>query len=98
MHICLDDCRQSSASVHVHHLRNEQCACTYDLNKKMATRWCASLIRSRTRQPIKLLVESLKMKRGSSAGGLMVGHLAWKARDAGLSPAQHYTFHLQNSL
>ena len=34
------------------------------------------------------------MKRGSSADGLVVGHLAQKARDAGLSPAQRYTFHL----
>ena len=42
----------------------------------------------------KLLVESYKMKRGSSADGLAVGHLARKARDAGSSPAQHYTFRL----
>ena len=42
----------------------------------------------------KLLVESYKAKRGSSADGLAVGHLAGKARDAGLSPAQHYTFRL----
>ena len=42
----------------------------------------------------KLLVESYKVKRGSSANGLVVGHLAQKARDAGSSPAQHYTFHL----
>ena len=34
------------------------------------------------------------MKRGSSADGLAVGHLARKARDAGSSPAQHYTFRL----
>ena len=34
------------------------------------------------------------MKRGSSADGLAVGHLARKARDAGSSPAQRYTFHL----
>ena len=34
------------------------------------------------------------MKRGSSAEGLVVGHLARKARDAGLSPAQCYTFRL----
>ena len=52
MSICLDDCRQSSMSVHVHRLRNEQCA--YDLNK---TRWPpdgvhACLIRSWTRQPM----------------------------------------------
>ena len=52
--ICLDDCRQSSTSAHVHHLRNEQCTCAYDLNK---TRWPpdgvhACLIRSWTRQPI----------------------------------------------
>ena len=33
MLICLDDCRQSSMSVHVHCLRNEQCTCTYNLNK-----------------------------------------------------------------
>ena len=47
----------------------------------------------------KLLVESYKAKRGSSADGLVVGHLARKARDAGLSPAQRYTFHLyENSL
>ena len=38
------------------------------------------------------------MKRGSSAGGLKVKALAQKARDVGLSPAQHYTFHLYNSL
>ena len=31
---CLDDCRQSSTSVHAHCLRNEQCACAYDLNKQ----------------------------------------------------------------
>ena len=54
MSICLDDCRQSSASVHVHCLRNEQCTCAYDLNK---TRWPlddvhACLIRSWTRQPM----------------------------------------------
>ena len=30
--------------------------------------------------------------------GLMVGHLARKARDAGLSPTQRYTFRLKNSL
>ena len=42
----------------------------------------------------KLLVESYKAKRGSSTDGLAVGHLARKARDAGSSPAQHYTFHL----
>ena len=42
----------------------------------------------------KLLVESYKAKRGSSADGLVVGHLAWKARDAGSSPAQRYTFRL----
>ena len=42
----------------------------------------------------KLLVESYKVKRGSSADGLVVGHLAQKARDAGSSPAQHYTFRL----
>ena len=42
----------------------------------------------------KLLVESDKVKRGSSADGLAVGHLAQKARDAGLSPAQCYTFRL----
>ena len=42
----------------------------------------------------KLLVESYKAKRGSSADGLVVGHLARKARDAGLGPAQCYTFHL----
>ena len=24
----------------------------------------------------------------------MVGHLAWNAKDAGSSPAQHYTFRL----
>ena len=30
----LDDCRQSSMSAHVHCLRNEQCACAYDLNKQ----------------------------------------------------------------
>ena len=41
----------------------------------------------------------MKTRRGSSAGGLMVGHLAWNAKDAGLSPAQRYTFRLQeNSL
>ena len=34
MLICLDDCRQSSASVHVHCLRNEQCTCAYNLNNK----------------------------------------------------------------
>ena len=33
MLICLDDCRQSSTSAHAHCLRNEQCTCTYDLNK-----------------------------------------------------------------
>ena len=32
--IYLDDCRQSSMSVHVHCLRNEQCTCAYDLNKQ----------------------------------------------------------------
>ena len=42
----------------------------------------------------KLLVESYKVKRGSSANGLVVGHLARKARDAGSSPAQCYTFRL----
>ena len=40
----------------------------------------------------KLLVESYKAKRGSSADGLVVGHLARKARDAGSSSAQRYTF------
>ena len=35
------------------------------------------------------------MKRGSSAGGLMVGHLAWNAKGAGLTPAQLYTFCLR---
>ena len=30
-----------------------------------------------------------------SAGGLMVGHLARNAKDAGSSPAQCYTFRLQ---
>ena len=34
MLICLDDCRQSSTSAHVHCLRNEQCTCAYDLNNK----------------------------------------------------------------
>ena len=29
----LDDCRQSSAYTHVHHLRNEQCTCAYDLKQ-----------------------------------------------------------------
>ena len=46
----------------------------------------------------KLLVESYKVKGGSSANGLAVGHLARKARDAGSSPAQRYTFRLHNSL
>ena len=49
-------------------------------------------------QTISFLVESYKAKRGSSADGLAVGHLARKARDAGLSPAQRYTFRLYNSL
>ena len=34
------------------------------------------------------------MKRGSSAGGLKVKALSQTPRDAGSSPAQHYTFHL----
>ena len=34
------------------------------------------------------------MKRGSSVGGLKVKALTWNVRDAGLSPAQCYTFHL----
>ena len=34
------------------------------------------------------------MKRGSSAGGLKVKALTQTARDAGSSPARHYTFHL----
>ena len=29
-----NDCRQSSALAHVHRLRNEQCTCTYNLNKQ----------------------------------------------------------------
>ena len=29
----LDDCRQSSMFMHVHHLRNEQCTCMYDLKQ-----------------------------------------------------------------
>ena len=33
MSICLDDCRQSSTSVHPHHLRNEQCKCACDLKQ-----------------------------------------------------------------
>ena len=38
-------------------------------------------------------------KRGSSADGLAVGHLARKAKDAGSCPAQRYTFRLhKNSL
>ena len=28
------DCRQSSMIAHAHCLRNEQCACTFDLNKQ----------------------------------------------------------------
>ena len=38
------------------------------------------------------------MKRGSSAGGLKVKALGQTLRDAGSSPAWHYTFRLYNSL
>ena len=46
----------------------------------------------------KLLAKSLRMKRGSRAGGLKVKTLRWTLRDAGLSTAWHYTFLLHNSL
>ena len=38
------------------------------------------------------------MKRGSSADVLKVKALGWTLRDAGLSPAQCYPFHLYDSL
>ena len=60
MSICLDDCRQSSASAHVHRLRNEQCACAYNLNKtRWLPRWCVCMFDQVLDQTAnKLLVES----------------------------------------
>ena len=35
----LDDGRPSDVHAHAHCLKSEQCACTYDLNKKVIAGW-----------------------------------------------------------
>ena len=80
--------------VHMHSLRNEQCACAYDLNKQDGHQMVCMFdqVLDQTIDPCQLRAK--EMKRGSSAGGLKIKALTQNARDAALSPAQCYTFHL----
>ena len=59
--------------MHVHCLRNEQCTCTYDLDK-LDGHWMVCMFDQVLDQTISSWIKVKEMKRGSSAGGLMVRH------------------------
>ena len=59
--------------VHAHCLRNEQCACMYNLNKQDGCQMVC-MFDQVLDQTISAWIRDKETKRGSSAGGLMVGH------------------------